>query len=161
MYKELIRLYAEDNPNVQIRKPCPAIAVRRAERKVGCRFPEELKEFLGETDGDNWMLWSAREIITMTMMIREEYRPMFVGSLEKDHYKQRVSNFLFFGTSRQGDYYCYRVPDGKHAETKEICLWQCRNILEECCWVKAADSLPELVKLFYGDPAQKHIGQIG
>ena len=41
----------------------PGEEIAQAEAAVGYPFPEELKALLRETNGDHWLLWSAREIM--------------------------------------------------------------------------------------------------
>lgn len=89
--------------------PCPEEEIAQAEAAVGYPFPEELKALLRETDGDHWLLWSAREIMENAKLL-----PGFLDGCDTfEEYLEKVARHIFFAGNGCGDYYCYRVlPDG-------------------------------------------------
>ena len=104
--------------------PCPEGEITQAEAAVGYPFPEELKALLRETDGDHWLLWSAREIMENAKLL-----PGFLDGCDTfEEYLEKVARHIFFAGNGCGDYYCYRVlPDGQ-VDSSQIYIWDTRSL---------------------------------
>ena len=65
MFRELIaQCVSESGAEYAYLEPsCPEDEITQAENAVGYPFPEELKALLRETNGDHWLLWSAKEMV--------------------------------------------------------------------------------------------------
>ena len=115
----------------------------QAEAAVGYPFPEELKALLRETDGDHWLLWSAREIMENAKLL-----PGFLDGCDTfEEYLEKVARHIFFAGNGCGDYYCYRVlPDGQ-VDSSQIYIWE-HEIFEH--HVVARD-IPDLIRKYYRD----------
>ena len=99
--------------------PCPEEEIALAEAAVGYPFPQELKALLRETNGDHWLLWSAREIMENAKLL-----PGFLDGCDTfEEYLEKVARHIFFAGNGCGDYYCYRVlPDGQ-VDGSQIYIW--------------------------------------
>ena len=73
--------------------PCPEEEIALAEAAVGYPFPQELKALLRETNGDNWLLWSAREIMENAKLL-----PGFLDGC--DTFEEYLEKVARPGTSR-------------------------------------------------------------
>lgn len=149
MYKELILKLSEGNGFVKINPPCPEKKIKRAEKAVGYPFPKELRELLLELDGDEWLLWSAKEIIENVELNRESWLPFFEENFSKEEYIDRVDRFIFFAGNGCGDYYCYRVRNDGVADESVIYIWEHEMIDEKCCWRAVASNMAEFITRYY------------
>ena len=71
MYREFIEGFIRGHRWAKLQAPCPENKIEEAERYVGFAFPDELKNLLRETDGDNWLLMSADQIMHKVKLNRE------------------------------------------------------------------------------------------
>lgn len=143
MYKELLESYIKGHRWARLQKPCPDEEILETEKYVGFAFPEDLKNLLRETDGDNWFLLSLNQIRENVRANRE----IFPEYLEPEEFEEKVNRFIFFATNGCGDYYCYRVfPDGK---TDECAVYIWEHELFEIR--KAASDIKELIIKYYSN----------
>lgn len=148
MYRELIVELSKENRWARLQPPCPEGEIDRAERAVGYPFPRELRQLLRETNGDQWCLLSAEEIIERVRLNREIWLPFFEEDYSREEYLDKVDRFIFFATNGCGDHYCYRVrPDGTPDETA-IYLWEHEGLGEKC-WKKVAANMTEFITRYY------------
>ncbi len=148
MYIELISELSQGNEHVKIQPPCPESEIDRAEKAVGHTFPKELRALLRETNGDKWLLLSAKEIIE-NVEINKGLLPFFEQDFSKEEYIDRVERFIFFATNGCGDLYCYRVsPEGVPDETV-IYIWLHEDMGEKCCWRAVASNMSEFITRYY------------
>lgn len=151
MYKELILQVSKGNDFVKIKPPCPEKKIDRAEKAVGYPFPKELRELLSELDGDEWLLWSAKEIMENVELNRESWLPFFEENFSKEEYIDRVDRFIFFAGNGCGDYYCYRVSSDGVPDETVIYIWEHEKIDEKCCWRAVASNMAEFITRYYED----------
>ena len=140
MYKELILELSRENKFVKIQPPCPEEEIAEAEKEVGYTFPKELRDLLRETNGDKWLILSAREIIEQAKL-NKELQEIY----SDEEFAKELDKFIFFATNGCGDYYCYRVgSDGVPDETT-IYIWE----HEEYIWKKVASNMTEFITRYY------------
>lgn len=120
VYRELIANLTEGHNWAKLQAPCPEHKISMAEQYVGFAFPDELKALLRETNGDNWLLLSAEEIINHAKTNRE----IFPEYLEPDEFEMKINSFVFFATNGCGDYYCYRVLPKGETDASAIYIWE-------------------------------------
>ena len=149
MYRELILKLAQGNEWVKLQPPCPEAKIEAAEKTVGCRFPEELKDLLSELNGDRWLILSAEEIVKNVKLNREGFLPLFEADFSKEEYLDRVERFLFFAANGCGDFYCYRISAEGVIEERTIFLWEHEEIGEKCCWRSVAGNMTEFLTRYY------------
>ena len=144
MYRELLTEWIKNHAWARLQDPCSEKELEAAERYVGCPFPGELKALLRETNGDRWLLLSAKEIIENAERNRQFFPECF-DTIEE--FRERIDRHIFFATNGCGDYYCYRIsPDGT-ADTSEIFLWE----HESFSCRPAAKDIAELIRKYYND----------
>ena len=145
MFRELIaQCIAEAGVEyAHLEPPCPEEEIAQAEAAVGYPFPEELKALLRETDGDHWLLWSAREIMENAKLL-----PGFLDGCDTfEEYLEKVARHIFFAGNGCGDYYCYRVlPDGQ-VDSSQIYIWEHETFEHHV----VARDIPDLIRKYYRD----------
>lgn len=140
MYIDLLNRYAA---NIEDSKPQPAATeneVRNAEEMLNILFPNELKELLFETNGDNFLLWSLDQIVKDNLDLR---------SINPDIIEPELFNFsefLFIAGNGVGDYYGYRIDNGTIQSTS-IYIFE----HEEYTAKIVARDVAELIELYYQD----------
>lgn len=143
MYRELIEKLSKGNEWVKLQEPCPESEIKKAEKYVGFRFPDELKALLRETNGDRWLLLSAKEIIDVVKLNRKYLTECF----EPDEFEERVNRHIFFATNGCGDYFCYRVLPNGEPDTSAIYIWE-HEIFETR---EVAKDIADLITGYYND----------
>lgn len=144
MYRELLNELIQNHDWAKLQEPCPEKEIKKAEKYVGYPFPEELKALLRETNGDRWLLLSAKEIMENVERNRSILGECFDDAEE---FSERVGRYIFFATNGCGDYYCYRIlPDGK-ADTTAIYMWEHETF---DCLIVAKD-IRDLICKYYND----------
>lgn len=136
MYISLLLQYAKENKFVKPQPPATEYEVQNAEKQLNIRFPDELREFLHEVNGDNFLCLSINRIIEDNLRLRRN-----IDSDISD-----LSNFLFFATNGCGDFYGYKVDDGEIKSTA-IYMWD----HEEFKTRIAATNIINLINLYYQD----------
>ncbi len=136
MFRELIAEYSKDCKYVRIQKPATTEQIKAAEKEIGCYFPAELISLLNELNGDNWLLFSIDEIINTIKTVREAFEEDYFG----------IEKHLFFAGNGCGDYYCYKILDGK-ADMTSIYMWEHETNETH----KVASNITELIKQYYND----------
>ncbi len=112
MYKEIFAAAKKNNPYIKLSEPASPIAISKAEAKLGCDFPLELKRCLLEMDGDGDLYFSAQKIAEENLDIRAA-----LASCYPD-----LDQYLFFAGNGCGDYYGYRLTNGQVIHP-DILLW--------------------------------------
>jgi len=136
MYKELFETGRQTNPYIKITAPAKQEAIFRAEALLKCRFPDELKMYLLEIDGDGDLYFSAEQIPKENCFLRKALAECYP---DLDHY-------LFVAGNGCGDYYGYRLVDGK-VQNSDIILWDHETNTDKV----VAQSLDSLITLMYID----------
>ena len=142
MYRELISELTKNHDWAQLRAPCPESDIDKAEKYVGYTFPDELKALLRETNGDRWLLMSAKDIIENV----ERNRNILAEYFELDEFLEKVDRHIFFATNGCGDYYCYRIPQNGETDTTAIYLWE-HELFENRA---VAENMADLIVKYYG-----------
>ena len=143
MYRELIGKLIEGHNWAKLQEPCSENEILAAEQFVGFTFPNELKELLCETNGDNWLLLSAQEIVNHVKTNREIFPEYF----EPDEFEEKINRYVYFATNGCGDYYCYRVLPNGETDTSAIYIWE----HELCETREVAKNIPDLIFKYYND----------
>lgn len=149
MYRELILELSKGNERVKIQPPCREHEIDCAEKAVSYPFPKELRDLLRETNGDKWLLLSAKEIIEQVKLNRKCYLPLFEKDFSKAEYIERVDKFIFFATNGCGDYYCYRVGSDDVPDETTIYILEHEDIGEKCCHRPVAANMSEFITRYY------------
>ncbi|MGN1099732.1 MAG: SMI1/KNR4 family protein [Christensenellales bacterium] len=130
-YAELLQAYTRDRKTPYWKLPSASLAdVMEAEGYFGTLLPGDLVNFLLEFDGDGEFLYSAREIIETTRLLRGN--PSY-------------QNLCFIGQDGEGNNFCYRIQDD--GSICDECIYLCRNPEEI---IPVADDLRELIDKYYG-----------
>ena len=143
MYRELIANLIEGYNWAQLQEPCSDEEIIEAEKYVGFKFPEELKNLLRETNGDNWFLLSANQIIHHVKTNRE----IFPQYLDADEFEEKVNRYVYFATNGCGDYYCYRVLPNADTDSSAIYIWE-HELFEIR---KVAKNISDLISKYYNN----------
>ena len=143
MYRELISRWIEHHDWAKLQPPCSEEELQKAERYVGYAFPEELKELLRETNGDRWLLLSAKQIMEHV----DSNRSVWPEYLEPEEFLEKVDRHIFFATNGCGDYYCYRILPNGVIDTSAIYLWEHENFEVQV----VARDLPDLISKYYNN----------
>ncbi len=99
-------------------------------------LPNELVDFLLEFDGVGEFLFSAKRIVEITKLVRKNFKDTTF----------KVDDLCFIGEGGQGNYFCYKIKDDGSIDDSNIFLWN--HETNERIYV--AESLPELIRKFYG-----------
>lgn len=144
MYRELIAEYIENYSYAKLQEPCTKKELEEAEKYVGYQFPKDLKALLYETNGDNWFLLSAKEIIENVKRNREFLIECFDDIQE---FNEQIDRHIFFATNGCGDYYGYRVLSSGEVDTTAIYMWE-HEIFEHHI---VAKDIPDLINKYYNN----------
>lgn len=140
MYIELLKHYAANIDSLKIQPAAAKNAIHKAEVKLNILFPNELKELLSETNGDNFLLLPLESIIKDNL----DFHSMNTEIIGPELFD--FSKFLFFATNGCGDYYGYKIDNSK-IESTSIFVFEHEEYIAR---VVAAD-IAELIKLYYQD----------
>ena len=143
MYRERIASHIQGHNWAKLQESCPEKMISKAEKYVGFRFPDALKELLRETNGDHWFLLSAEDIIERVKINRE----IFPEYMDADEFEEKINRFVPFATNGCGDYYGYRVLPNGETDATAIYIWE-HELFE---YQKVAENIPELINKYYND----------
>ena len=143
MYRELISKLINGNNWAKLQEPCLEEEITEAEKYVGFDLPEELKNLLGETNGDNWFLLSVQQIVHHV----ENNREIFPEYLDADEFQEKVNRYVYFATNGCGDYYCYRVSSNGETDSSAIYIWE-HELFETR---KVAENISDLISKYYNN----------
>ena len=136
MYKELFVTGSKNNPYIKIEAPAKSKAIARAEAKLKCSFPDDLKAYLSEINGDGDLFFSAERIVTENLSVRSALAECYPD----------LDQYLFVAGNGCGDYYGYRIT-GEHVSGRVVLFWDHETNAAHT----VADSLAALIKLMYID----------
>lgn len=140
MYIDLLKQYASNIKSIKFQPAVMESDISKAEKRLNILFPDELKNLLFETNGDNFLLLSLEQIIEDNLNLRD----LNPDIIEPERFN--FSEFLFFATNGCGDYYGYNIDNGTIQSTYVFVFnheeYTARNV--------AAD-IAELIKLYYQD----------
>ena len=136
MYKELFVTGSQTNPYIKIEAPAKPKSIARAEARLKCSFPEDLKAHLTEINGDGDLFFSTERIITENLSVRSALAECYPD----------LDQYLFVAGNGCGDYYGYRLVNGR-VPNSEILLWE----HEDNSSRTVANDLASLIRLMYID----------
>ena len=140
MYIELLKQYAVNIKGSKLQPAAKENEVRNAEEMLNILFPNELKELLFETNGDNFLFLSLNQIVKDNLDLRS-INPEII---EPEIFN--FSEFLFFATNGCGDYYGYKI-DNNTIQSTSIYIFE----HEEYTAKIVARDIAELIELYYQD----------
>lgn len=91
---------------IKLTRPASKKSIAALEEYIGAKIPEELKNFYDETDGDGWLIFSAKAALNKNKELREKH-----SSTCPD-----INELLIIGTDREKLYVCYRIINGQCVE---------------------------------------------
>ena len=143
MFRELIaQCVSESGAEYAYLEPsCPEDEITQAENAVGYPFPEELKALLRETNGDHWLLWSAKEMVECA----EQMKGFLDVCDTYEDYLEKVGRHIFFAGNGCGDYYCYRILPTGMADGSGVYIWGHETFESHV----VAKDLPDLIRKYY------------
>ena len=142
MYRELILANVSNGETVSFGRPCSEEDIERAQKEIGYRFSQELREELSEINGDGWLLLSLDQMMETVRLNREYFAECFDCYEE---YEDRVERHIFFAGNGCGDYYCYRVNEDGKADETAVLIWE--HELFETRY--AAENIADLIVRYY------------
>lgn len=140
MYIELLKQVAAKIESSKLQPAATENEVRNAEEMLNILFPNELKELLFETNGDNLFLLSLDQIVKDNL----DFRSINPEIIEPELFN--FSEFLFFATNGCGDYYGYKI-DNNTIPSTSIYIFE----HEEYTSKIVAGDIGELIELYYQD----------
>ncbi len=151
-YRKLLSKMTKKIKCVKLGSPCPENEIALAEKSVGYPFPQELKDLLGEVNGDGgWALMSAQEITETTNDLRNSWRAFFEEEGKQEEYVDNVQSFIFFAKNGCGDYYGYHIGADGLPEGTTIYIWEHEKIGEARCYRRVASNIEEFITNYYND----------
>ena len=140
MYIELLKQVAAKIESSKLQPAATENEVRNAEEMLNILFPNELKELLFETNGDNLFLLSLDQIVKDNL----DFRSINPEIIEPELFN--FGEFLFFATNGCGDYYGYKI-DNNTIPSTSIYIFE----HEEYTSKIVAGDIGELIELYYQD----------
>ena len=134
-WKSLIEKHLEKNPRMKLNPPATEQQIAEIEKRFGIVLPTDLKEFLGELNGDNWLVFSTSQIIEINEMQRTAF----------DFYMP-LDCLLFIAGNGCGDYYGYPITrDG--IDGRKIYMWE----HEDDSRIYKASGLKDMIEKYFSD----------
>lgn len=140
MYIDLLKQYAANINSLRINAAVTESEVCEAEKRLNIHFPDELKNLLFETNGDNFLLLSLERIVRENLDLRSINPEIIAPELFN------FNEFLFIAENGCGDYYGYKI-DNNTIQSNSIFAFN----HEEYSSKIVAGNIVELIKLYYQD----------
>ena len=137
MYPELLAVCAQNCKWSKPQPPATLDDIARAERALGWRFPEALKNLLSECNGDRWLLKSIDDIIETAGNHREYLEEVY----------PELGRNIFFADNGCGDCYGWRIGADGTADESVIFRWE----HETNEYIPVASDISELIRRYYND----------
>lgn len=134
MYVDLLNKYAQNIDFFKLQQGVTDKEIDDAEKKLNLLFPDELKDFLHETNGDNFLCLSINHIVEYNLENRRDIK----------YADPDLKKFLFIATNGCGDYYGYQIKNGTIQSTS-IYIWD----HEEAEARIVATNIANLIELYY------------
>lgn len=134
MWKELFTELSSNNKNVKLNPPATIDEILEVENILHLCLPDKLKNLLTEVNGDNWFIFSTKQIVETNTSLRELkcYMPL--------------DCFLFVAGNGCGDYFGYAIT-GEGIKDWEIYMWD----HESDNRVFIANGLKDVIEKYYTD----------
>jgi hypothetical protein len=120
---------------MQPNPPATEAEIAEAEKQLNIRFPDDLKELLLELNGDNDLLFSAKQITETNLELRK------LGCF------MPLDCLLFFGGNGCGDYFGYPITREDGVRDDNVFMWE--HEYDNRVW--KANNLEDLIKRYYED----------
>ena len=133
MWKELL-LNITKNNNIKFNPPATDEDIIEVENKLNISLPEKLKNLLLEFNGDNWFVFSTKQIIETNISVRQLtcYMPL--------------DCILFVAGNGCGDYFGYAIT-GEGIKDWEIYMWDHESDER----IFKANGLKDAIEKYYTD----------
>jgi len=132
MWRQVVLRASEGKPYVSLNPPASVGDIQAVESALGLRLPSDLAELLRQFDGDNYFLFSCRQITETNLMLRSTTAWMPLDCL------------LFVAGNGCGDYFGYPITGDGMKET-EIFMWE-HEYDNRTYW---AQGLSEAIEKYY------------
>jgi Protein involved in beta-1,3-glucan synthesis len=133
-WKSLIKKLSTGNDNVVLNPPATEKQLSEIEEKLKVVLPPDIRNFLLELNGDNWLIFSALQIIEINLEIRKLTCYMSLDCL------------LFIGGNGCGDYFGYPIT-GDGINDNDLFMWE--HEYDNRVW--KAVNLQDLINKYYND----------
>ena len=113
--------------------PATEREIREVEETFGVALPQDMREYLLEMNGDNWLMFSVSQIIETNAEVRKQTHTMPLDCL------------LFVGGNGCGDYFGYPIT-GEGLDGGNMFMWE--HEYDSRVW--RVNNLRELINRYYG-----------
>ena len=134
-WKNLLEEFIGDYSSITLNPPATEQQISEIEEKLHINLPADIKDILGEFNGDNFFLLSAEQMIKINLMVRTFNFCMPLDCL------------LFFGENGCGDYYGYPITREDGIRSDNVFMWNHEYDSRE--W--KATSLQEAIEKYYSN----------
>jgi hypothetical protein len=109
--------------------------ISKVEKSLKIKLPSDLKDLLLELNGDNWLIFSAEQIIDINLSVRK------LGCF------MPLDCFLFFAGNGSGDYYGFPITKEDGVRDDSVFIWE--HETDSRIW--KAGSLKDAIIKYYND----------
>lgn len=131
MYEELLKKHDYIKRN----SPATQQQISDVETKLGVTRPDDIKSYLSEFNGDDWVVFSAEQLVETNLSVRSFGCFMPLDCL------------LFIAGNGCGDYYGYPITSEDGVRDDNIYLWEHEN--DSRIW--KASNLEDAIHKYYND----------
>lgn len=131
LYKELTDRHNYINPN----PPATHKQLTAAEETLLLKLPSDIKDLLGEMNGDGWFVFSTEQIVETNL------------SLRKLDCFMPLDCMLFFAGNGCGDYYGFPITREDGVRDDNVFMWEHEN--DSRVW--KASGVEDAIKKYYND----------
>lgn len=132
-WKILLEQFTRANPYMKLNPPAIEQEICEIEEKLQIIIPEDLKGLLREINGDDFLLFSAKQIVETNLEMRTQKCFMPLDCL------------LFFGTDGSGNYYGFPITCEDGVRDDNVYMWDHEYDSRE--W--KAGSLEQMIIKYY------------
>ena len=134
IWKSLIEKLSVGNNNAKPNSPATSKQIAEVDERLKVTLPNDIKEFLLDLNGDNWLIFSTSQIIETNLEIRKQTCYMPLDCL------------LFIGGNGCGDYFGYPIT-GDGINDNDLFMWE--HEYDNRVW--KAGNLQDLINKYYND----------
>ena len=120
---------------IKLNPPATPAQVSKVEETLGCILPDDIKELLLETNGDNWFVFSTDQIVETNLSMRalECFMPL--------------DCLLFFAGNGCGDYFGYPITCEDGVRGDSVFFWE--HEYDNRIW--KANNLEDIIQKYYNE----------
>ena len=120
---------------IKLNPPATPTQVSKVEETLGCILPDDIKELLLETNGDNWFVFSTDQIVETNLSMRafECFMPL--------------DCLLFFAGNGCGDYFGYPITREDGVRGDNVFFWE--HEYDNRLW--KANNLKDIIQKYYNE----------